>query len=287
MDELTRGQRLEVLKARRAQSSPTTLQGVPPAAAEPTASDPRPVPTPDEPATQLVPQPIDSEPGAAQPAITRREVRLRRGLPSGSRLAIGGLSGVGFVATAMAMGPVVINTDQVAAEAASATSSAEPTSPDGSAMADNAEPEVAVIANYIYVDADGNPLSEEEAAARLAAIDQATEAAAASDTTVDPSVVDDSTTVPAIGAPAQADGSAGAPAPKAAQPLQPTPPTAANPAPGAVSTAPAAPATPTPTATPAPTAAPAKPKVTTTQPPATTAPPPPPTTAPPQSGSSG
>ena len=86
--------------------------------------------------------------------VTRREARLRRGLPLRSKVALTGLSGVGFTASALAMGPVWIDGDaedevetQGVAVAESAVPSVPPTAPPS--------PEVSVVPNVVYVDENG------------------------------------------------------------------------------------------------------------------------------------
>lgn len=158
--------------------------------------------------------------------VTRREARLRRGLPLRSKVLLGSLSGVGFTASALAMGPVFADaTDVEAADAgADVTPESTTTAPPHTEAPTTTAPTIEVRPNYVYVDENGEPLSEAEVAARLAAIDQAL-AEAGTTTTEAPS--SPATTLPAAASSSTTAAPVPAPAPSTtAAPAVPAPPPA-------------------------------------------------------------
>ncbi len=276
MSELSPEERLALLRARRGQADSPESGSTDEAA-----------PSPVETGVGASPVQRSSVRGDGTSG-SRRQIRLARRLPNKTRVTIGSLSGVGFVATGLAMGPLLVEPESTEVVTSGGDGDAD-VELNGLAMASSpsgtVEPRVVVHTNYIYVDAEGRPLSETEAAAALAQLNSSSPGSA--DTQPEQQAVPSpETTAPAPPSPT------GAPAPAAPEPAAAPAPTAA-PAPAA----PPATAAPTaPPATAAPTAPPATAAPTTPPPPPTTAapaPPPPPTTAapapppPPKSGSSG
>ncbi len=173
-------------------------------------------------------------PAPAAPAGTNSTGPSKRPLAqsaaNNARVVVGVLAGAGFAGIAASMGPLVLRPEGSVALSAPVVDLATTSSPVSAAPL--AAPAVTIVPNYVYVDANGNPLSQDQVAALL------------TPTTAAPIVP-----VPAASAdPAPAATAAPAPAATAA------PATTAAPAPAAT----AAPAT---TAAPAPppTAAPAPP----------------------------
>ena len=321
-----RAARLAALRARRSGSEASPAPTVPPAndqpkvgaapgeaavfarpveeaaSSQPDGAQRPPVPTAAPPVMQTadLDAPVMIPDGPTGPTTSRRGVastgaRRSPNRTSRSRLLVGTISSAGFVATAAAMGPVFVETENPIA--AGDGPSDETSTQDLAAAAlpaETAPPAVEVIQNYVYVDEEGNPLSEAEVAA-LQTTPLPTQPANA--TEVDGAATEAPATddaAPTSTAAPTAPAKSASPKPTAAPSAAPTtaPPAAATPTAAPATAAPTT-ATPTPTAAPT-TAAPAPTAAPTTAAPATTAPPPPPTTqppppttAPPKSGSSG
>ena len=165
---------------------------------------------------------------------------LAQSAANNARVVVGVLACAGFAGIAASMGPLVLRPEGSVALSAPVVDLATTSSPVSAAPL--AAPAVTIVPNYVYVDANGNPLSQDQVAALL------------TPTTAAPIV-----TVPAASAdPAPAATAAPAPPPTAA------PATTAAPAPPPT----AVPAT---TVAPATTAAPAPPPTAAPAPPTTAA----------------
>ncbi|NOX30321.1 MAG: hypothetical protein GXP35_09785 [Actinobacteria bacterium] len=213
-------QRLAALRAKRNAAATDSVFAAPPSAAQ-SPKDSRPTPT----STHTA---VTASPGRSAAVGTAR-----------ARLVVGTISGVGFVATIAAMGPIVTDSD---GEVVEATGTIDPaakaanTAASGS-FADAQAPVVDVISNYIYVDANGDPLSEAEVAAlRTEPLPLAAQAdtsapdavvAAGPTTTVAPVVAVPTASTPAAPAPVVTQP----PATAAPGPVVTQPPATAAPAP--------------------------------------------------------
>lgn len=149
---------------------------------------------------------------------------------SRSRVVVGSLSGVTFVATAAAMGPVLVNADTNAVSAEASPTSGTPNAVPDLDVPVTTTPDIEVVSNYIYVDENGDPLSEQEVAdLRTAPIEQ----------TPTPTVAPAPVAAPVVTAPAATPAPTATPATAAPATAAPAPATAAAP----ITTAPPPPPT--------------------------------------------